>query len=62
MVKKFSKTTVYKLPYYHYSEGPPMEALHDWIETLKELLPECNVDYESSKIDKGYITITKIEK
>ena len=39
-----------------------MDALQDWIETLRELLPECNVEYESSKSDKGYIIITKVEE
>lgn len=53
------KTVRYLLPYYHYSEDGPMEALDTWIDTLKELLPGWDIYYEVSKRDKGYINIER---
>lgn len=53
-----SKLTIYKLKYYHYSEGAPYEELGDWLDTLRELMPEAEIEYEATKPDYGIITVS----
>ena len=57
-----SKRTEYRLQYFHFSNGEAMESLTELCNILAELLPDYEIDFESSKSDYGVLSIVREEE